>query len=73
MTTRTDLNETTEQILAKIDSDGYLVQFDVPNTVFFLTDKATKEQYNMPTAVQFELDSRYWRHRDPVYWEANFN
>ena len=72
MTTRIDLIETTEQILANIDSDTYLVQFDVPLDVFYLTNKLTKEQYNIPVDVQRELDSRYWRYRDPVYWQANF-
>ena len=72
MTTRIDLIETAEQILANIDSGTYLVQFDVPLDVFYLTNKSTKEQYNMPTDVQRELDSRYWRYRDPTYWEANF-
>lgn len=71
MTARIDLTEDTNTVLDKIDNQTYLVQFDVPNNVFYLTDK-TKTQYNMPTDVQRELDSRYWRYRDPTYWEANF-
>ena len=71
MTARIDLTEDTNTVLDKIDIKTYLVQFDVPNNVFYLADKA-KTQYNMPTAVQRELDSRYWKYRDPAYWAENY-
>jgi c-di-AMP phosphodiesterase-like protein len=51
MAARIDLTEDTNTVLDKIDNQTYLVQFDVPNNVFYLTDK-TKTQYNMPTYVQ---------------------
>ena len=72
MTIRKDLTENENTVLSKIDDGTYLVQFDVPLNIFFLTNKETKEQYNMPAAVQRELDSRYWKYRDPVYWTANY-
>lgn len=72
MTARIDLTEDTNTVLDKIDNQTYLVQFDVSNDVFYLMEKLTKTQYNMPTAVQRELDSRYWKYRDPVYWAANY-
>ena len=69
---RVDLTEAAEQTLNNIDSGLYLVQFDVSESVYFLLDIKTKTQYNMPLGVQRELDSRYWKDRDPTYWTANF-
>jgi hypothetical protein len=72
-TVRIDLTESTIDILDKIDKNTYLLQFDVSLNYFYLFDRATNTQYNIPADVQFELDSRYWRYRDPAYWEANYN
>ena len=46
MTIRKDLTENENTVLSKIDDGTYLVQFDVPLNIFFLTNKETKEQYN---------------------------